>query len=81
MLEYLIHISPLGSFIATALWFVIGLPAMLGAYYQSWKARQEAYTVSGRHLQAGRLYRCWRDCIPDCLQESPGKKPARCLWH
>jgi hypothetical protein len=42
MLEYLIHISPLGSFIATALWFVIGLPAMLGAYYQSWKARQEA---------------------------------------
>jgi hypothetical protein len=42
MFEYWIHISPLGSFIATALWFVIGLPAMVGAYYQSWKARQEA---------------------------------------
>ena len=22
--------------------FLIGLPAMIGAYYQSWKARQEA---------------------------------------
>jgi hypothetical protein len=42
MLEYWIHLSPLGSFIATALWFVIGLPAMVGAYYQPWKARQEA---------------------------------------
>jgi hypothetical protein len=42
MFEYWIHVAPLGTFIATALWFGIGLPAMIGAYYQSWKARQEA---------------------------------------
>jgi hypothetical protein len=42
MFEYWIHLAPLGTFIATALWFGIGLPAMIGAYYQSWKARQEA---------------------------------------
>jgi hypothetical protein len=42
MFEYWIHISPLGTFVATALWFGIGLPAMIGAYYQSWKARREA---------------------------------------
>jgi hypothetical protein len=42
MFEYLIHISPLGSFVATLAWFLIGLPTMIGAYYQSWKARQEA---------------------------------------
>ncbi|MGD0892890.1 MAG: hypothetical protein ABR923_15280 [Terracidiphilus sp.] len=42
MLEYLIYISPLGTFIATVLWFLIGLPTAFAAYYQSWKARQEA---------------------------------------
>jgi hypothetical protein len=42
MLEYWIHISPLGTFLATLAWFIIGLPTMLAAYYQSWKARQEA---------------------------------------
>ncbi|MGD0731510.1 MAG: hypothetical protein ABR956_09605 [Terracidiphilus sp.] len=42
MLEYWIHVAPLGTFLATIAWFVVGLPAMLGAYYQSWKARQEA---------------------------------------
>jgi len=42
MLEYLIHISPLGTFLATLAWFLIGLPTMVAAYYQSWKARQEA---------------------------------------
>ena len=42
MFEYWIHVAPLGTFIATVLWFGIGLPAMMGAYYQSWKARQEA---------------------------------------
>ena len=42
MLNYLIYISPLGSFIATVLWFLVGLPASIGAYYQSWKTRQEA---------------------------------------
>jgi hypothetical protein len=42
MLNYLIYISPLGTFIATLLWFLIGLPTSIGAYYQSWKARQEA---------------------------------------
>ena len=42
MLEYWIHVAPLGTFIATLAWFIIGLPTMLGANYQSWKARQEA---------------------------------------
>jgi hypothetical protein len=42
MLEYWIHVAPLGTFLATIAWFVVGLPAMVGAYYQSWKARQEA---------------------------------------
>ena len=42
MLEYLIYISPLGTFIATLLWFLIGLPTAFAAYYQSRKARQEA---------------------------------------
>jgi hypothetical protein len=42
MFEYWIHVAPLGTFIATVAWFAIGLPTMLGAYYQSWKARQEA---------------------------------------
>jgi hypothetical protein len=32
----------LGTFIATVLWFLVGLPASIGAYYQSWKTRQEA---------------------------------------
>jgi hypothetical protein len=42
MLEFWIHISPLGSFIASLAWFLVGLPTMIAAYYQSWKGRQEA---------------------------------------
>jgi hypothetical protein len=42
MLEYLIHISPLGTFLATIVWCLIGMPTMFAAYYQSWKTRQEA---------------------------------------
>ena len=42
MLEYWIHVAPLGTFLATLAWFIIGLPTMLGAFYQSMKARQEA---------------------------------------
>jgi hypothetical protein len=42
MLEFWIHISPLGTFFATLAWFLIGLPTMIAAYYQSWKGRQEA---------------------------------------
>jgi hypothetical protein len=38
MLNLLIHLSPL----ATVLGFLIGLPTMIGTYYQSWKARKEA---------------------------------------
>jgi hypothetical protein len=38
MLSLLIQLSPL----ATILGFLIGLPTMIGAYYQSFKARQEA---------------------------------------
>lgn len=45
MLEYWIHLAPLGTFLATLAWFAIGLPTMIGAYYQSWKARQEARAV------------------------------------
>jgi hypothetical protein len=45
MLEYLIHIAPLGTFLATILWCLIGLPTIIGAYYQSWRARQEARAV------------------------------------
>jgi hypothetical protein len=51
MLEFWIHISPLGTFLATLAWFVIGLPAMLGAFYQALKARQEA-----REAREGRLH-------------------------
>jgi hypothetical protein len=32
--------------------FIIGLPAMLGAYYQSWKARQEARMAREGALQS-----------------------------
>lgn len=32
--------------------FLIGLPAMLGAYYQSWKARQEARLAREGALQS-----------------------------
>jgi hypothetical protein len=42
MLEFWIHVSPLGTFLATLAWFILGLPAMLAAFYQTWKARQEA---------------------------------------
>jgi hypothetical protein len=42
MLEYWIHISPLATFLTTAVWVLIGLPTVIAAYYQSWKARQEA---------------------------------------
>lgn len=42
MLEFWVHISPLGTFLATIAWFLIGLPTMIAAYYQSWKGRQEA---------------------------------------
>ena len=42
MLEYWIHIAPFGTFLATVAWFLIGLPAAAGAFYQSWKTRQEA---------------------------------------
>jgi len=42
MLEYWIHISPLGTFLATIAWFLIAMPTAMAAYYQSWKARQEA---------------------------------------
>ena len=42
MFEYWIHIAPLGTFLATFTWFVIGMPTVFAAYYQSWKARQEA---------------------------------------
>jgi hypothetical protein len=52
MLEYLIHISPLGTFLATVAWFIIGLPTMLAAYYQSWKSRQEARAAREGTLQS-----------------------------
>jgi hypothetical protein len=42
MLEFWIHIAPLGTFFATLAWFLIGLPTMIAAYYQLWKGRQEA---------------------------------------
>jgi hypothetical protein len=42
MLEYWIHISPLGTFLATIAWFTIAMPTAIAAYYQSWKTRQEA---------------------------------------
>jgi hypothetical protein len=42
MLEFWIHMSPLGSFLATVAGVLIGLPTMIAAYYQSWKGRQEA---------------------------------------
>jgi hypothetical protein len=52
MLEYWIHIAPLGTFVATLAWFIIGLPTMLGVYYQSWKARQEAKQARGEALHS-----------------------------
>jgi len=42
MLEFWIHIAPLGTFFATLTWFLIGFPTMIAAYYQSRKGRQEA---------------------------------------
>jgi hypothetical protein len=51
MFEYWIHISPLGTFVATLAWFLIGLPTMVAAYYQSWKARQEA-----KAMREGKLH-------------------------
>jgi hypothetical protein len=52
MLEFWIHISPLGTFLATLAWYVIGLPTMLAAFYQSWKARQEAKAAREGALQS-----------------------------
>lgn len=51
MLEFWIHIAPLGTFIATMAWFLIGLPTMVAAFYQMWKARQEA-----KAMREGRLH-------------------------
>jgi hypothetical protein len=51
MLEFWIHIAPLGTFVATMAWFLIGLPTMVAAFYQMWKARQEA-----RAMREGRLH-------------------------
>jgi hypothetical protein len=51
MLEFWIHISPLGTFIATMAWFLIGLPTMGAALYQTWKARREA-----KAMREGRLH-------------------------
>ena len=51
MLEFWIHISPLGTFLATLAWFLLGLPAMVAAFYQAWKARQEA-----KAMREGRLH-------------------------
>ena len=48
MLEYWIHIAPFGTFLATVAWFLIGLPAAAGAFYQSWKTRQEARVAQRR---------------------------------
>lgn len=42
MFESWIHGAPLGTFIATVRWLGIGLPARMGACYQSRKAHQEA---------------------------------------
>src|SRR5580658_2020094 len=42
MLEFWIHVAPLGTFLATVVWFLIGLPTVLATYYQAFKARQEA---------------------------------------
>jgi len=52
MLEYLIHISPLGTFLATIVWCLIGMPTMFAAYYQSWKTRQEARAAREGTLQS-----------------------------
>ena len=51
MLEFWIHISPLGTFLATMAWFLLGLPTMVAAFYQAWKARQEA-----KAMREGRLH-------------------------
>jgi len=45
VLNYLIYISPLGTFLATLAWFLLGLPTMVAAFYQAWKGRQEAKEV------------------------------------
>src|ERR1035438_8207379 len=51
MFEFWIHIAPLGTFFATLAWFLLGLPAMLAAFYQSWKARKEA-----KEMREGKLH-------------------------
>jgi hypothetical protein len=51
MFEFWIHIAPLGTFFATLAWFLLGLPAMLAAFYQSWRARQEA-----KEMREGKLH-------------------------
>ena len=62
MLEYWIHISPLGTFLATLAWFLLGLPTMVAAFYQAWKARIEA-----REAREGTLHsaNCLEFLSPD----------------
>jgi hypothetical protein len=56
MLEYWIHVSPLGTFLATLAWFFVGLPTICATWYQSFKARQEA-----RQARDGLLHS--KDCL------------------
>ena len=51
MLDFLIYISPVGTFLATVAGVLVGLPTMLAAFYQSWKARQEA-----KEIREGKLH-------------------------
>ena len=52
MLEHWIHVAPLGTFLATIVWCLIGTPTMIAAYYQSWKSRQEARAAREGTLQS-----------------------------
>ena len=57
--------------------FLIGLPAVIGTYYQSYKARQEA-----RREREGTLHS--QDCLEfvagdgDCINLIPLKRCTRC---
>jgi hypothetical protein len=62
MLEYWIHISPLCTFFATLAWFLLGLPAMLAAFYQSWKTRQEA-----NEMREGKLHS--KNCLEFVIED------------
>ena len=42
MMEFWIHYSPLANFLVTVAGILVGLPTLIAAFYQSWKARQEA---------------------------------------